>query len=174
MPTIFTHTAVPLALGIGLGNATISRRLVVAGMAASMIPDADVIGFSLNVAHGSVWGHRGFTHSLTFAAALALTGACFFRQLQTRFHTAFLFLFLATTSHGILDAFTNGGSGVAFMWPWSDERYRAPISVIEVSPIGLRFFSPRGVTVLTSELLWVWLPCMMFAVTLLAFRKRSH
>jgi hypothetical protein len=41
MPTIFSHPAVPLALGFGLGKEIVSGRLVVAGVAASILPDLD-------------------------------------------------------------------------------------------------------------------------------------
>lgn len=173
MPTIFTHPAVPLALGIGLGRKAVPPRLLAAGVAASIVPDIDVIGFSLGVPWGSALAHRGLTHSLPFAAALALLGACFYGALQTRFGRAFWFLFVAAASHGMLDAFTNGGSGIAFLWPWSDARYFAPVQMIEVSPIGLsRFLSARGAAVLASELVWVWLPCALLLATLLLWRGR--
>ncbi|HMS10742.1 MAG TPA: metal-dependent hydrolase, partial [Pyrinomonadaceae bacterium] len=71
MPTIFTHPAVPLALGFGLGKKVIAPRLLAAGVAASIIPDLDVIAFRLNIAYSSEWGHRGFSHALAFAAVLA-------------------------------------------------------------------------------------------------------
>ena len=68
-------------------------------------------------------------------------------------------LFLLTASHGILDAFTNGGLGVALLSPFDNGRYFFPWTPIEVSPIGVRaFFSAWGLGVLKSELLWVWLP----------------
>jgi hypothetical protein len=41
-------------------------------MACSTIPDLDVMGFRFGIHHGDFWGHRGFTHSLAFAAVLAL------------------------------------------------------------------------------------------------------
>src|SRR5262245_10840654 len=36
----------------------------------SLLPDADVIGFSLGVRYGDPWGHRGATHSFVFSVAL--------------------------------------------------------------------------------------------------------
>src|SRR5436190_877593 len=134
MPTIITHAAVPLALGIGLGNRTIPPRLLATGVLASMIPDLDVIGFSFGVPYGTALAHRGFTHSIAFAATLGLLGACFFRRWQASFARAFAFLFVAMASHGLLDACTNGGSGIALLWPLTDGRYFAPWRVIEVSP----------------------------------------
>ncbi len=63
MPTIVTHAAVPLCLGLGLGSRIIPPRLLLAGVAIAMLPDADVLAFKLGVAYGHVFGHRGFTHS---------------------------------------------------------------------------------------------------------------
>jgi inner membrane protein len=110
MPTVLTHPAVPRALGLGLGCHAISRRLLVAGVAAS---------------------------------------------------------------HGVLDAFTNGGLGIAFLWPWSAHRYFFPIQMIEVSPLGLRpFLSAWGLNVLLSELLWVWIPCTLLGWALVTIGHR--
>lgn len=173
MPTIITHPAIPLALGLGLGNKTISPRLLTAGMIACILPDADVVGISLGVPRGSVWAHRGFTHSLAFAAFIGLLGALWSRALQTAPWRAFAFLFFATASHGVLDAFTTGGPGIAFLWPLTDARYFAPWRVVEVSPIGItRFLSARGARVLASEIVWIWLPCTAMLALLLAGRRR--
>lgn len=174
MPTVLTHPALPLAIGLGLGRDIIAPRLLVAGVAASILPDLDVLAFPLGIPYGSEFGHRGFSHSLFFAVLIALLGASCHRLLATKFSMAFLFLLAATASHGMLDAFTNGGPGIAFLWPFSGERYFAPYQVIEVSPIGIsRFVSSRGASVLGSELVWVWAPCIVLSVTLTVFRLRS-
>jgi inner membrane protein len=171
LPTILTHPAVPLALGLGLGQSAISRRLLVAGIAASILPDLDVVAFGLDIPYTHDFGHRGFSHSLFFAAMVALVGACCCRALHTTFGRAVWFLFVATASHGVLDAFTNGGLGIAFLWPWSGERYFAPFRMIEVSPISIRqFLSHWGARVVWSELAWVWGPCTVLAGTLLWVR----
>jgi len=141
--------------------------ILVAGVAASVLPDLDVLAFRLGVPYGSALGHRGLTHSLVFAVLVALLGARLHRLLATKSSTAFFFLLVATGSHGILDAFTNGGFGIAFLWPFSNERFFAPYQVIEVSPIGIsRFLSSRGLSVLESELLWVWAPCIVLGIAL--------
>lgn len=167
MPTIFSHPAVPLAVGMGLGRKIISTRLLILGVAVSALPDTDVIGFGLGVDYGSDFGHRGFTHSLSFALAVALIGAIFHARLHSTFTKTFCFLALATASHGILDSFTNGGRGVALLWPFSSERFFAPFRPIEVSPIGVsRMFTERFARILESELVWVWMPCVALAVAL--------
>ena len=172
MPTILTHPAVPLAIGLGLGSNVIPRRLLIAGVVASIVPDFDVIGIQFGVVPGTEFAHRGFTHSLAFAAALALLGCFASRFLRASAAAVFLFLFAATASHGVLDSFTTGGSGIAFLWPFSTERFFSAWRVIEVSPIGLsRFLSPRGMTVLASELIWVWLPAVVLALALNGLRR---
>jgi inner membrane protein len=83
-------------------------------------------------------------------------------------------LFVATASHGLLDAMTDGGSGIAFFAPLDDTRYFLPWRPIRVSPIGLeRFLSQRGVEVLRSELVWVWLPAIGL-VTITALVRRGR
>jgi inner membrane protein len=141
MPSIISHPAVPLAIGIGLGSGIISRRLLLAGVLCSVVPDLDVYAelYTTSI------GHRGITHSIAFAFLCGAFAALIARGLHGRASTAFWFIFLATASHGILDAFTNGGPGVTFFWPVSAEGYLMPFKVIEVSPLGISRFSRPGV-----------------------------
>ncbi len=174
MPTIFTHPAVPLAMALGLGRGSISRPLLAAGVVASMLPDLDVLAFRLGIPYAAALGHRGFSHSLLFALLLAALGACAARALATTPRRSFAFLFVATASHGVLDAFTNGGLGVALLWPWSEARFFAPVQPIEVAPLSIgRFLSAKGLAVLQSEFLWVWLPLLGAAAFALAWRRCS-
>jgi len=81
---------------------------------------------------------------------------------------------LATASRGFLDAMTDGGLGVAFFSPFDNHRYFFPWRPIRVSPIGIgRFFSPRGLDVLQSELLWIWLPAGLLALLVWLWRRRA-
>ena len=172
MPTILTHAAVPLALGLGLGSRLLPPRLVFAGVLAAMLPDLDVIAFRLHIPYADNFGHRGISHSLVFALAVGWLALFAAPQLRSPRWLAFSFISLATASHGLLDMFTNGGLGVALWWPWSAERLFAPWPVIEVSPLTLqRLLSPRGLAVLLSELHWVWLPALGFSCVLLLGRK---
>ncbi len=77
-----------------------------------------------------------------------------------------------TASHGLLDAFTNGGQGVGFFLPFDTRRYFFPWHPIQVSPIGFAFFSERGMSVLLSEMLWVWLPTAALVAPVLLYRRR--
>lgn len=163
-----SHAAIPLAARFGLGPAVVPRRLLLAGIVGSMLPDMDVY---LRHVFEFV-DHRGPTHSLTFAFALAVLAALFARVLQTRPLAAFLFIFVSTASHGVLDAFTTGGGEIAFFWPFTEERYFMPVQMIEVSPLGITgFFGKRGLMVLASELVWVWSFAMIAALALYLMRR---
>jgi inner membrane protein len=59
---------------------------------------------------------------------------------------------------------TDGGLGVAFFAPFHNERYFFPWRPIAISPIGMGFFSERGLEVIISELRWVWLPSAIVVV----------
>lgn len=166
MPTVMTHAVVPLAIGLALGRRRVPSPLLVAGVAAAMLPDADVIAFRLGIPYADAFGHRGASHALFSAACVGLLGALVARWLKTTSVVAFAFLFVAVASHGVFDMLTDGGLGVALLWPWSDERFFAAARPIAVSPIGREFLSERGLAVLGSELLWVWLPCLLLAFAL--------
>ncbi len=171
MPTILSHAVVPLALALGLGKVTVSRRLLAAGVMASILPDADGIAFKLGIAYHTSFGHRGASHSLLFVLLVACIACVCARQLRCTSWKAFAFVGVSALSHPLLDMLTNGGLGVALFWPWSDVRYFAPWQVVEVSPIALRrVFSARGAVVLGSEMAWIWLPALMMALGLTLVR----
>jgi inner membrane protein len=173
MPTVFAHAVVPLALGGGLGRGIVSRRLLAAGVVVAALPDLDVVTLHWGIPYASPLGHRGFSHSLLVAALVALLGAGAHRALRSGFAGAFAFLFVSMVSHGALDAFTDGGLGVAFLWPWSGQRFFAPAAwrVIAVSPIGLTAFLSRGAGVLASEAGWIGLPALVLGLALAGARR---
>jgi inner membrane protein len=170
VPTIISHAAVPLALGLGLGTRRIPRGLLIAGVAASMLPDADVILFRFGATYDDVWSHRGFSHSLGFAMLLGLVAALAFRRVAPPL-LAFAFVAAAAASHGLLDMLTNGGHGVALLWPLTDTRYFFEWRPIQVSPLAASRFAARAAAVARTELLWIWAPLLLVALVLRAWRR---
>lgn len=167
MASGFSHAIAALGLGTCFYRPGMPKRVWLAGALCSVVPDLDVIGFRFGIRYGDFWGHRGFTHSLLFAALLAAFVAILgFRRASpgTSLFWIGTYLFLATASHGFLDAMTDGGLGVAFFSPFNNARYFLPWRPLRVSPIGVsRFFSAHGLEVLQSELLWIWLPSALLA-----------
>jgi inner membrane protein len=182
MASAFTHVVVAAAMGRVAGAGARPWKFWLWAAACSVLPDADVVGFRFGIRYEEMLGHRGLTHSLPFAAAVGLAlAALAFREVP-RFKRDWWklvgFLFAVTASHGVLDALTDGGLGVAFFAPFSNERFFFPWTPIEVSPISIGgFFSDWGRRVLISEALVVWLPCgvVVGVVELWRWRRaRSH
>ncbi len=72
MASLLTHAVVGAAFGQA-GKQQWRRKpgFWLATILLSVLPDIDVIGFKLGVHYGDLWGHRGLTHSLLFAAVIA-------------------------------------------------------------------------------------------------------
>ena len=176
MPSIFTHAVVALSIGTFF-YPSVPKQALAAGAICSVVPDLDVIGFSFGVHYGDFLGHRGFTHSLFFAFLLAAAAALLSNAGNAPSRRLFLlwtYLFLATASHGFLDAMTDGGLGVAFFAPFNMTRYFLPWTPVRVAPIGLfRFFSVRGLTVFLSELLWIWVPAGLLTASASILRRQK-
>ncbi|CAA9892830.1 conserved hypothetical protein [Candidatus Methylobacter favarea] len=169
MASVFSHAVVAMALGKGFKIEKTGRRIFLLGSFCAIVPDLDVIGFYWGIQYGDLWGHRGVTHSLFFAIMLALilTLVFYLRSPPSIMYRAFLYLFACGSSHGFLDAMTNGGLGVAFFSPFNTSRYFLEFRPIAVSPIGVsQFFTERGAQVLVSELKWIWLPSLILVAAL--------
>ena len=170
MASAFSHAFVALAMGKAYQTKELGWRELSVGAFCSVVPDLDVMGLPLGIPYGDMWGHRGMTHSIVFAALLAgILVAVWYRAKPVVVLTGlFLYFFLCTASHGMLDALTDGGLGVAFFSPFDTTRYFFPVRPVLVSPIGIReFFSEYGVRVLGNEVMWIWLPT---AATFLVLR----
>lgn len=169
MPTIFSH-ALTATAAAQWWQGRLPARFWTWTAVCAMLPDIDVIAFAFGIPYGDMFGHRGFTHSLFFAV---IVGALVAAHVSHRSHPARLFVWFTvlTASHGILDALTDGGRGIAFFAPFSDHRYFFPWRPIRVSPIGVGFFSVRGLRVLASEAGWIWVPSAIIAVSARLFRN---
>lgn len=159
MASAFTHAFFAAAMGGAYVRGRVPARFWVLSVLCAVLPDADVLAFEFGIPYGSMFGHRGLTHSLAFAALSGVFVAAVFFRDSPRKGALALFFALATASHAALDMLTDGGLGVALFAPFSGRRYFFPFRPVEVSPIGVgAFFSEWGLAVIRSELLWVWLP----------------
>lgn len=172
MATIISHAALPLAIGFGLGRKYIPRRLMFTGVAASMFPDADVIFFRFGATYDTIWAHRGFTHSIGFAIVMGVAAAFFLRR-AARPIIVFAFVALAGFSHGLLDMLTDGGHGIAILWPATAQRYFFEWRPIAVSPLAAGRFIHRALRIAQSEFLWIWIPAGVVALGLRASRHHQ-
>jgi inner membrane protein len=138
----------------------------------SLLPDADVIGFAFRIQYEDEWGHRGATHSLAFSLAVGLVIGIGAHRFQLHGVRTGLIASSVLLSHAVLDMLTNGGLGCALFWPFDVTRYFAPWNPIPVSPIGLYYFSPYGLTVALTEMV-LFAPAWAFAIWPQHVRFRS-
>ena len=166
MPSL-GHVAVGMAAGRawwglghrrgGLPGSGTLVRAMVAFSALSLAPDLDVIAFRLGIPYGAPWGHRGAAHSIFVALVLATIAALASRLGQDQLHTGqtrsalWGLCAVVAVSHGLLDSMTDGGLGIALLWPFSNQRYFAPWTPIPVAPIGQGMLSVRGLRVALTE-----------------------
>ncbi len=182
MPTILSHAIVAAAAAQCWRR--VPARFWFWTIVCPMLPDVDVVGFAFGIRYDDMFGHRGFTHSLFFAAATGLVAAIAVARespervaveiggWQPGVIALWAWFTSLTLTHGLLDALTNGGRGIAFFSPLSNERYFFPWRPIQVSPIGAGFFSARGLRVLVSESIWIWLPSAIMAISARLIRRR--
>ena len=165
MPTIMSHAVVGVTLGTLTSFPGRGRTFWLASAVLPVLPDLDVLGLALGVPFHSPWGHRGISHSLAAAAVIGLVAALLIhRRCDGRLGLLGAYFAAITASHGVLDAFTSGGPGVAFFAPFDDTRYFFPWRPIPVSPLASRFFSERGWYVFSTELLLIWVPAGLVGI----------
>lgn len=183
-PTVasaFTHAFVGAAVSTLAPRPFRGAGLAVLLAAVAAAPDLDVIGFRFGIAYGDPLGHRGLTHSLPFALLIAIALSWPIARwrgvpLGSRAGLGLIAVIaLACASHGVLDAFTDGGLGVGFFLPLDDRRVFFPWRPLLTSPLrAADFFDRGGVQILRNEMTWVWLPVGLCTAALLALRNRKE
>lgn len=142
----------------------------------AVAPDVDALGYWWGVPYASFWGHRGFTHSIAFAVLIGW-GCTWWTGGSSAMSGVRLWslYFMATLSHGLLDALTDGGLGVAFFSPVDQSRYFFPVRPIHVSSMSLRdLLGPHGLEVLANEIQRVWIPCGLVAALWWWWNRGHH
>ncbi len=169
MPTAMTHYVLGFIAAKTVRPARTMWRFLLLSMVCSALPDIDMLGLRAGIPYGHFLGHRGFFHSPFFALLLSVfvVAVFFWRSDIFRRKRGLLVVhfFLLTASHGLLDAMTDGGSGVAMLSPVSNARYFMPWQPLYVAPLGRGIFSARGLQVLGCELVWILIPaCVVWLI----------
>jgi inner membrane protein len=173
MPTVMSHAVVGLTLGTLASFPHRRPTFWVVSAVLPVLPDLDVFGRAFGISFYSTWGHRGVSHSFAAAAIIGAVAALLLhRRLGARPAPLALYFAAITASHGVLDALTNGGPGVAFFAPFDRTRYFFSWRPIPVSPLAFSFFSEWGWRVFTAELALLWLPAGLVALLGRVLRRR--
>ena len=158
MPSSVAHALAAVAVGTVFYPAGPARLYVTAATGAVLL-DVDAIGrpFGLGDLYW-IGGHRGLTHSLAFAAALAVSiVAAAYRGADWEGRRVGLWacFALAFALHGALDALSTYGDGVMFLAPFSSWRFKAAWQPFHH---------------LTPEVIGIWLP----ALAIIWYRRRGR
>jgi inner membrane protein len=168
MPYPVSHAAAGVAVALVLSPVPPTRRLLVTCAVLGVIPDLDIVAVLLGASNKGLLGHRGFTHSLSFAALSGVVATLLiFRGAPWAPYRFRIWLVstLAMATHGALDALTSYGYGVAFFSPWSMQRYRLPWQ-----PLTGQHW-PWGA--FWNEIVWVFLPSLVVIGLALWIRRRN-
>ncbi len=177
MASVFGHAFTGFMLAKIAGKRTEGTKFAVLASMAAVVPDADIIALHNGVPYDALFGHRGFSHSITgalligFAIALVFFGSP--KRFSRRWWLIALFFFIATMSHGIIDGMTTGGLGIAYFAPWSPERYWMPIRMIHVSGLNAsNLMTKWGWAVLRSEIIWIGVPLLIVWIMAKMYRDK--
>src|SRR5262249_25733588 len=177
MASAITHFVVGAALALpAMESPSIRGHMprwlipVSSGLLA-VAPDLDTFAMrAFDIPYGSFFGHRGFFHSPFF---LVLFCAALQAGVMQRLSRLALILAGCAATHPLLDALTDGGSGVLLLFPFSLERLFFHWRPIHVSPLGIiQFFRRSGYT-LRSEAPFCAAAVAIGAIGWLG-RKRRH
>src|SRR5688500_1333374 len=120
MPLPLSHGLTGAGLVAALHPSPAGRRYRLALLAGAVLANAADFDFALVWAFGSRAWHRGFTHSLAFAAATGLAFVVLLGRERLREAAGYG---LAFASHAVLDWLTTKeGGGVELLWPFTSER----------------------------------------------------
>jgi inner membrane protein len=160
-----THALLPVAVAVAFAKKPVPWKLILVAAFASAAPDVDgLFKHFLGVMPGSIYAHRGATHSLFAALAGGLGGAVCHKWLGVRPLVAGVLIALAMASHGLLDMMTGSGDPVAYLWPLSSVRVFADWRPIASGAVSVHHLLRDGLDRFSSELRQLIIP--MFAIAL--------
>jgi inner membrane protein len=130
-----------------------------------LLPDIDLIVVALGAPDSAAGGHRGGSHSLLTAIALGIGAGVVAKRIGWGAVRTALAVTLAVGSHGILDAFGQGGRGIPLFWPVSEHRFMAPASwrLLPDAPRGMKFLTRSGLMEVATEFVY-FLPFTIYAL----------
>jgi inner membrane protein len=174
MSTVVGHAlAATLATTVAAGERPPRRRALVAvAIGTALLPDLDIVVFLALRPIGMV-PHRGSSHSLLFAIAIAtIVTLVAFRPLRLPMARLWCVLALAAASHPLLDYLMGAGPPVQFFAPFFDRGYLFPWRVLPSAFYGKTVAAYGSVTFWALNALAAGLEAVIF-LPLIALSSRS-
>lgn len=158
------HLAVGAALGAIYSRKTGSNPSVaiVTFATLAVAPDLDLVTAAFGVTPGTPLSHRGITHSIPFALAIAALVALIARTRGRRL-LAGVVTFGSLASHGLLDTMSQLGNGPMMLWPFTTQNYEFLWRPIPGVLSSSHYLTLQAVPTLALETL-MFLPFIVFAL----------
>jgi len=133
MATPIGHGLVGYAVFLFLkkGKRGLSLPLLFLAVFIAIVPDLDFLP-GLFVGEPALY-HQGISHSLSFAFVAGIVCGLFLRGQNRFFFPVFFLIFLAYTSHLVLDLFGPDGRtpyGIPLFWPLSSTHLLSPVQLL--------------------------------------------
>jgi len=150
--------------GLAPADAPRGARAFLLIAALAVLPDVDIVW---GWCHGGATAfHRGITHSLLFAAALALLGNLVWYHSLAAFRNvrSALALFAACVAHPLLDYLMGCGDAMPLLAPFSWRGFQAPRQFVPTAYYAERvsdlpkLFTNRGHLWTMAIELWIFVP----------------
>lgn len=161
MPSLPGHAFAGLAITALFHRDRLPRRTWALAAACAVAPDLDWFVSLGGLHRGHFLNHRGVSHSLFVALGLATLAFLAGYRKELRRFAVWLCLAVAALSHGLLDACTSGGVGVALFMPFSDTRWACVWQPGSVAPLPFwREMVPGFLGSLAWECVWIGAPAL--------------
>lgn len=121
----FTHAALGVAAAIAVAGKNVNpRHAALAGLAAGLLPDADIFFRQEDDPLALFRWHRHFTHSLAFTPVVAVLGAAMARLALFRRGTRFRDLLIPAWAAGVVHVLNDAGTsyGTMLYLPFTRDR----------------------------------------------------
>lgn len=175
MASIISHAAIGAAIGVSLAPREATRRYLLLGGLSAILPDLDTLGGLFWPSGSALLAHRGLSHSIAFsvvAGALLSLLVSRIRRWQASWRRLFCCMSLAMMSHGLVDTTTTYGRGVALLAPLSNDRFVSPFRPLGTEGLRGRYSRAGRIAAgVLNEIVWLWVPATMFALTVRATRR---
>ena len=158
------HLAVGAALGAIYSRKTGSnpRTSILAFAVLAAAPDLDLVTGAFGVTPDTPFAHRGITHSLPFAFAVALLAGLWARRWGRGWMAGGVTL-AAVASHGLLDTLSQLGAGPMLLWPFTTQSYGFIWRPIPGVLSSSHYLTVEAIPTLAAETL-IFLPLIVFAL----------
>lgn len=156
MPSTIAHSTTGLAVsafrGEFHGKRWPGRTWIAQLLLTLFIANAPDMDFIPQLITGTRF-HHGFSHSIVFTVTFSAVFALLFSAIKgVDWGTSFISTTLIYGSHLLLDYLSSGGTGIAVLWPFTNQSFHAPVTIFPPVHYTRGLLDPSHLTFIAFEL----------------------